>query len=88
MKGIIKGAFSGNSSVKSKLEILTQKIGLTMSESDWVLFDKLKNNRQKLIHNKKVDKQISSQELDELYHLVSKIIIYSIIYNANKDGLA
>lgn len=83
--GAINSTFSGNSSVKSKLETLIKKIGLKLTEKDWVLFDKLKNNRQKLIHNKKLQNEITNQELDELYHLISKIIINTIFFMTNTD---
>lgn len=85
MSGAINSTFSGNSSVKSKLETLVKKIGLQLLEKDWALFDKLKNNRQKLIHNKKVQDEITNQELDELYHLISKIIINNIVFVTNKE---
>ncbi len=85
VSGALNNTFSGNSSVKSKLETLVNKIGLQLSKKDWELFDKLKNNRQKLIHNKKLSNKITNQELDELYHLISKIIINDIIFITNKE---
>lgn len=49
-----------------------------LSDAEWDLFDKLKKNRQKLIHNKRISSPISNQELNELYHIFSKLIVHKI----------
>lgn len=77
--GVIASSFEGNSSLQSKLEVLLERLHITFETLDWELFDKLKKNRQKLIHNKKITAPITNQELNELFHLFSKIIIYKII---------
>ena len=53
ISGAIKASFDGKSSVQSKLETLIARLGVKFEDRDWELFDKLKKNRQKLIHNKK-----------------------------------
>lgn len=78
LKGIIKNAFEGNPSVKSKLESLLKQLNMDFSNEEWTLFDKLKTNRQHLIHNKKTKEALTNQELNRLYHMFSKVIIYRI----------
>ena len=77
--GAIKASFEGKSSVQSKLETLIARLEVKLEDRDWELFDKLKKNRQKLIHNKKVSSPITNQELNELFHLISKLIVCKII---------
>lgn len=79
ISGAIKASFEGKSSVQSKLETLIVRLEVKLNNRDWELFDKLKKNRQKLIHNKKVSSPITNQELNELFHLVSKLIVHKII---------
>ncbi len=79
ISGAIKTSFEGKSSVQSKLETLIVRLEVKLNNRDWELFDKLKKNRQKLIHNKKVSSPITNQELNELFHLVSKLIVHKII---------
>lgn len=79
ISGAIKVSFEGKSSVQSKLETLIARLEVKLEDRDWVLFDKLKKNRQKLIHNKKVSSPITNQELNELFHLVSKLIVHKIV---------
>lgn len=79
INGAIKASFEGKSSVQSKLETLIARLKVKFEESDWELFDKLKKNRQKLIHNKKVSSPITNQELNELFHLISKLIVCKIV---------
>lgn len=86
INGVVTSSFEGNSSVQSKLEALIERLHITFETLDWELFDKLKENRQKLIHNKKIIAPITNQELSELFHLFSKIIIYKIIA-ISKGGL-
>ncbi|OLR62315.1 hypothetical protein BHF69_06265 [Anaerostipes sp. 992a] len=81
--GVIKSSFEGNSSLQSKLESLIDRLPITFEDRDWELFNKLKKNRQKLIHNKKISAPITNQELNELFHLFSKVIIYRIIDISN-----
>lgn len=76
--GVISNSFEGNSSAKSKLEMLVKQLDLSLSEEEWDLFDKLKKNRHNLIHNKKIKAVITKQDLQELYHLFSKLIIHKI----------
>lgn len=78
IKGIITNSFKGTSSVRSKLECLIEKLNLSFTEAEWDLFDTLKNNRHKLIHNKFISSPITNHQLDELYHLFSKLIVYKI----------
>ena len=79
ISGAIKASFEGKSSVQSKLETLIARLEVKLEDRDWELFDKLKKNRQKLIHNKKVSSPITNQELNELFHLISKLIVYKIV---------
>ncbi len=79
INGVVSSSFEGNPSVQSKLEALIKRLNITFDTLDWELFNKLKTNRQKLIHNKKSTVPITNQELSELFHLFSKIIIYKII---------
>lgn len=79
ISGAIKVSFEGKSSVQSKLETLIARLEVKLEDRDWELFDKLKKNRQKLIHNKKVSSPITNQELNELFHLISKLIVYKIV---------
>lgn len=79
ISGAIKASFEGKSSVQSKLETLIVRLEVKLEDRDWELFDKLKKNRQKLIHNKKVSSPITNQELNELFHLISKLIVYKIV---------
>ena len=79
ISGAIKASFDGKSSVQSKLETLIARLGVKFEDRDWELFDKLKKNRQKLIHNKKVLSPITNQELNELFHLISKLIVHKIV---------
>ena len=79
ISGAIKASFEGKSSVQSKLETLIARLEVTLEDRDWELFDKLKKNRQKLIHNKKVSSPITNQELNELFHLISKLIVHKIV---------
>ena len=83
--GVIKSSFEGNSSLQSKLESLIDRLPITFEDRDWELFNKLKKNRQKLIHNKKNSASITNQELNELFHLFSKVIIYRIIDISNGE---
>ena len=83
ISGVIKSSFEGNSSLQSKLEALIERLPLTFESRDWALFNKLKQNRQRLIHNKKISAPITKQELNELFHLFSKVIIYRIIDVSN-----
>lgn len=83
--GVIKSSFEGNSSLQSKLESLIDRLPITFEDRDWKLFNKLKKNRQKLIHNKKISAPITNQELNELFHLFSKVIIYRIIDISNGE---
>jgi len=83
ISGVIKSSFEGNSSLQSKLEALIARLPITFEDRDWELFNKLKQNRQKLIHNKKISAPITKQELSELFHLFSKVIIYRIIELSN-----
>lgn len=83
ISGVIKSSFEGNSSLQSKLEALIKRLPITFESRDWELFNKLKQNRQKLIHNKKISAPITKQELNELFHLFSKVIIYRIIDVSN-----
>ena len=53
INGVIVSSFEGNSSLHSKLETLIERLSVTFETADWDLFDKLKKNRQRLIHNKK-----------------------------------
>lgn len=78
ISGVISNSFEGNSSAKSKLETLVKQLELSLSEEEWDLFDKLKNNRHNLIHNKKIKAIVTNQDLQELYHLFSKLIIHKI----------
>ncbi len=79
INGVIVSSFEGNSSLHSKLETLIERLSVTFETADWDLFDKLKKNRQRLIHNKKISTPITIQELNELFHLFSKLIVYKII---------
>lgn len=79
ISGAIKASFEGKSSVQSKLETLIARLEVKLEDRDWELFDKLKKNRQKLIHNKKVSSPITNQELNELFHLISKLIVHKIV---------
>ena len=79
INGAIKASFEGKSSVQSKLETLISRLEVKLEDRDWELFDKLKKNRQKLIHNKKVSSPITNQELNELFHLISKLIVHKIV---------
>ncbi len=79
INGVLTSSFDGNSSVQSKLESLLEHLSITLEATDWDLFNKLKKNRQKLIHNKKITVPITNQELNELFHLFSKLIVYKII---------
>lgn len=83
ISGVIKSSFEGNASVQSKLEALIERLPITFETTDWKLFEKLKKNRQRLIHNKKISVPITNQELNELFHLFSKVIIYKIINLSN-----
>lgn len=83
ISGVIKSSFEGNASVQSKLEALIERLPITFETTDWQLFEKLKKNRQRLIHNKKISVPITNQELNELFHLFSKVIIYKIINLSN-----
>lgn len=83
ISGVIKSSFEGNSSLQSKLEALIDRLPITFESRDWELFNKLKQNRQRLIHNKKISAPITKQELNELFHLFSKVIIYRIIDISN-----
>ena len=50
--------------------------------------NKLKNNRHKLLHNKKINTKITNRELNELYHIFAKLIVYKInalISGGNND---
>lgn len=86
LKGIIKNAFEGNSSVKSKLESLLKQLNMDFSNEEWTLFDKLKTSRQHLIHNKKTKVSLTNQELNKLYHIFSKVIIHRINFLQEVDG--
>lgn len=86
INGIINSSFEGNASLQSKLEALVTRLPITFEAEDWALFSKLKKNRQKLIHNKKISIPITNQELNELFHLFSKLIIYKIIDLSNGGG--
>ena len=77
--GVYRNAFGGNASVQSKLTTLLKELNIHFSEEEWDLFEKLKQGRQKLIHNKKTKKEITEQELDELYHIISKVVVYKIV---------
>ena len=77
--GVIKNGFEGNASVQSKLAALLEQLNIPFSEDEWRLFKKLKDARHKLIHNKKSKNEITEQELDELYHVVSRVIVCKII---------
>lgn len=79
IKGAIASSFEGNPSVKSKLETLVARIPIALDSDDWLIFDKLKQNRQMLIHNKKNVMPITDQEMKKLFHLFSKLIIYKIL---------
>lgn len=83
INGAIGKAFDGNASLQSKLESLVERLPITFETTDWQLFEKLKKNRQNLIHNKKIAVPITKQELNELFHLFSKVIIYKIIDFSN-----
>lgn len=83
INGVITSSFDGNASLQSKLEYLIGRLPLTFGTEDWALFDKLKKNRHKLIHNKKVSAPITNQELNELFHIFSKLIVYKIIDLSN-----
>lgn len=78
IEGAITSSFEGTSSVKSKLECLVKNLNVSFTDAEWDLFDKLKKNRQKLIHNKRISSPISNQELNELYHIFSKLIVHKI----------
>ena len=78
ISGAISNTFEGTSSVKSKLEMLVIELGVDLRVEDWDLFDKLKVNRHNLIHNKNIKAIITNHDLQELYHLFSKLIIYKI----------
>lgn len=77
--GVIKNAFEGNASVQSKLATLLEQLKIPFTKDEWGLFQKLKDARHKLIHNKKSKNEITEQELDELYHVISKVIVCKII---------
>ena len=83
INGVITSSFEGNASLQSKLESLIERLPLTFGVEDWDLFDKLKKNRHRLIHNKKISSPITKQELNELFHLFSKLIVYKIIDLSN-----
>ena len=83
INGVITSSFEENSSLQSKLESLVKRLPISFGVEDWDLFIKLKKNRHKLIHNKKVSAPITNQELDELFHLFSKLIVYKIIDLSN-----
>lgn len=83
INGVINSSFDSNSSVHSKLQSLIESLPITFNDAEWDLFNKLKKNRQKLIHNKKNTVPITNQELNELFHLFSKLIIYKIIKLSN-----
>lgn len=85
ISGAIKASFEGKSSVQSKLETLIARLEVELEDRDWELFDKLKKNRQKLIHNKKVSSPITNQELNELFHLISKLIVHKIVAISEGD---
>lgn len=85
INGVITSSFEGNASLQSKLESLIERLPLTFGVEDWALFDKLKKNRHRLIHNKKISSPITKQELNELFHLFSKVIVYKII-DLNNGG--
>ena len=85
ISGAINSSLGGNPSVRSKLESLIDRLPITFEEADWELFEKLKKNRQKLIHNKKGTVPITNQELKELFHLFSKVIIYKIVDLSNGE---
>ena len=78
ISGAISNTFEGTSSVKSKLEMLVEDLGISLSMEEWNLFDKLKKNRHNLIHNKNIKAVITAHDLQELYHLFSKLIIHKI----------
>lgn len=78
IEGIMNNALRGNSSLESKLRELINTLNISFEDYEWKLFKKLKNNRHKLIHNKKNNDKITHQELNELYHIISKVIIYKI----------
>lgn len=86
INGIIVSSFNGNSSLQSKLEALIERLPIMFEEKDWELFNKLKKNRHKLIHNKKISAPITNQELNELFHLFSKVLIYKIIDSSKGES--
>lgn len=79
ISGAVNGVLKGNSSVQSKLQCLLENLDINLTTEEWELFKILKNNRHSLIHNKECKRIITNQELDELYHIFSKIIIHTII---------
>lgn len=83
INGVITSSFEGNASLQSKLESLIERLPLIFGVEEWALFDKLKKNRHRLIHNKKISSPITKQELNELFHLFSKVIVYKIIEISN-----
>lgn len=85
MSGLILKCFQGDTSVKTKFDILTKRLSIPLTEKEWDLYDILKNNRHALIHNKKNKKEISNKELDVLYHLISKVIITKIISDTGEN---
>ena len=85
ISGVIKTSFEGSSSLQSKLETLIDRLPITFESREWELFNKLKQNRQSLIHNKKISAPITNQELNELFHLFSKVVIYKIIDISNGE---
>ncbi len=79
ISGAVNNVLKGNSSVQSKLKCLLNGLDINLTTEEWELFETLKNNRHLLIHNKKCKRTITNRELDELYHIFSKIIIHTII---------
>ena len=73
-----------------KINIKNKTILITGGSSGigQALFNKLKNNRHKLLHNKKINTKITNRELNELYHIFAKLIVYKInalISGGNND---
>ena len=85
MSGLILKCFEGDTSVKTKFDILTKRLNIPLSKKDWGIYDTLRDNRHALIHNKKNKKEISNKELDVLYHLISKVIITKIIFDIGEN---
>lgn len=84
ISGALNKCFNGDTSVKTKFTNLVNRLNISLSKREREIFDVLKNSRHALIHNKKISREINSEELDELYHLISKLIISKIILNSGK----